>query len=260
LFGYEPGAFTDARTRKLGLVELADGGTLFLDEITEIDLSTQVKLLRVLDTKKFRRLGGDVEISVDLRIAAATNRDLVEVVRRGEFREDLYYRLNVVEINIPPLRERRGDIDKIASWYFDFFRRKFAKPGLELSAAAWQMIRQYAWPGNVRELINVLERAVLLSTGNTIDRDDLPIEHASPARTVKVAVENNATVDIDLPENGISLDAVERALIEKTLELTRGNVSRTAALLGLSRGALRNKLDRYNINPKKYHGPALITS
>ncbi len=260
LFGYEPGAFTDARSRKLGLVELADGGTLFLDEITEIDLSTQVKLLRVLDTKKFRRLGGDVEISVDLRIAAATNRDLTEVVRRGEFREDLYYRLNVVEINIPPLRDRRGDIDMIAAWYFDFFCRKFAKPDLELSPEAWQMIRKYTWPGNVRELINVLERAVLLSAGDLIDRDDLPIENTTPAQTVNVVVENNASVDIELPENGISLDTVERALIEKTLELTRGNVSRTATLLGLSRGALRNKLDRHNINPRKFHGPALVTN
>jgi two-component system NtrC family response regulator len=258
LFGYEPGAFTDARSRKLGLVELADGGTLFLDEITEIDLATQVKLLRVLDTKKFRRLGGDIEISVDLRIAAATNRDLAELVRRGEFRKDLYYRLNVVEINIPPLRERRGDIDKIAAWYFDFFSRKFAKPGLELSPAAWQMIRQYAWPGNVRELINVLERAVLLSAGDLIDRKDLPIEDAAPARTINIVVDNNASVCIDLPENGVSLDIVERTLIEKTLELTRGNVSRTAELLGLSRGALRKKLDRHHINPKKFHGPALV--
>jgi DNA-binding NtrC family response regulator len=258
LFGHEPGAFTDARSRKLGLVELADGGTLFLDEITEIDLATQVKLLRVLDTRKFRRLGGEAEISVDVRIAAATNRDLAELVRQGEFREDLYYRLNVVEILIPPLRERAEDVDRLAAYYFDMFRRKFAKPDLELTADAWQLLRQYPWPGNVRELINVLERAVLLTKDNIIEAADLPIESPAPERSVEITVDNNATVHMELPADGLSLAVVERTLIEKTLALTRGNVSRTAQMLGLSRGALRNKLARHNINAKKFHGPPLI--
>jgi DNA-binding NtrC family response regulator len=212
----------------------------------------------VLDTRKFRRLGGEMEISVDVRIAAATNRDLAETVRQGEFREDLYYRLNVVEIRIPPLRERAEDIDRLAAYYFDTFRRKFAKPDLQLTADAWQLLRKYPWPGNVRELINVLERAVLLTTDNIIESADLPIESPAPERAIKIAVDNNATVHMKLPEEGVGLAVVERALIEKTLELTRGNVSRTAQMLGLSRGALRNKLARYNINAKKFHGPALI--
>jgi transcriptional regulator with PAS, ATPase and Fis domain len=258
LFGYEPGAFTDARSQKLGLIELADGGTLFLDEITEVDLSTQAKLLKVLDTKRFRRLGGDVEISVDVRVVAATNRDLKQVVRRGEFREDLYYRLNVVEINVPSLRDRREDIDMIVAYYFDFFRRKFNKPDLELESDAWALIREYPWPGNVRELINVLERAVLLSAGPSIGRDDLPIEKAAGPGEARVAA-NDVSVELELPDGGVSLDRVEKALIEATLERTRGNVSKAAVMLGLSRGALRNKLARHDIDPRTFHGPLLVT-
>lgn len=257
LFGYEPGAFTDARARKLGLIELADGGTLFLDEITEVDLTTQAKLLKVLDTKRFRRLGGDAEISVDVRVVAATNQDLKEVVRRGEFREDLYYRLNVVEIPIPPLRERKTDIDIIAAKYFDYYRRKFNKPDLELTPEARAAIGEYHWPGNVRELINVLERAVLLSTGTTIGRDDLPIERTTRPRTVEITADD-VSIEIELPEEGVSIDRVEKALIEQTLKRTRGNVSRAAVMLGVSRGALRNKLARHGIEPHAFHRP-LIT-
>jgi DNA-binding NtrC family response regulator len=259
LFGYEPGAFTDARSRKLGLIELADGGTLFLDEITEIDLSTQAKLLKVLDSKRFRRLGGDTEISVDVRVVAATNSALQERVRRGEFREDLYYRLNVVEIRIPPLRERRADADLIAAHYFDFYRRKFNKPDLELSDGAWSLIREHSWPGNVRELINALERAVLLSTGPVIARNELPVEEKTAPRTVALAADDSV-IDIDLPEDGVSLDRVERALIEETLKRTRGNVSRAAAMLRISRGALRNKLARHKIDPHSYRGRVLVES
>jgi DNA-binding NtrC family response regulator len=258
LFGYEPGAFTDARAQKLGLIELADGGTLFLDEITEVDLPIQAKLLKVLDTKRFRRLGGDVEISVDVRVVAATNRDLKEVVRRGEFREDLYYRLNVVEIKVPSLCDRREDIDMIVAHYFDFFRRKFNKPDLELEDHAWALIREYSWPGNVRELINVLERAVLLSAETSIGRDDLPIEKAAGPSEMRVTADN-VSVAFQLPEGGVSLDRVEKALIVKTLESTRGNVSKAATMLGLSRGALRNKLARHDIDPRIFHGPTLVT-
>jgi transcriptional regulator with PAS, ATPase and Fis domain len=259
LFGYEPGAFTDARTRKLGLIELADGGTLFLDEITEVDLSTQAKLLKVLDAKRFRRLGGDSEISVDVRVVAATNRDLQQCVRDGEFREDLYYRLNVVEIHIPPLRERREDADLIAAHYFDFFRRKFNKPTLELSDDAWSLIRQYGWPGNVRELINALERAVLLSNGPEVTRSELPVEPKSVPRTVAIAADN-AVIAIELPDDGVSLDRVESALIVETLKRTRGNVSRAAEMLRISRGALRNKLSRHKIDPHAYRGRVLVES
>jgi DNA-binding NtrC family response regulator len=257
LFGHEPGAFTDARAQKLGLIELADGGTLFLDEITEVDLSTQAKLLKVLDTKRFRRLGGDVEISVDVRVVAATNRDLKEIVRVGEFREDLYYRLNVVEIHIPPLRERREDIDLIAACYFDFFRRKFSKPELELSPGGWSLIRDYPWPGNVRELINVLERAVILSTGRLIEENDLPVHKPSKSRSMQVCADD-VRIDFVLPDDGVTLEQVEKALIEETLKRTRGNVSRAAVMLGVSRGALRNKLVRHKIEPHVYHGPTPV--
>ncbi|MGD8412764.1 MAG: sigma-54 dependent transcriptional regulator [Candidatus Latescibacterota bacterium] len=257
LFGYEPGAFTDARSRKLGLIELAHGGTLFLDEITEVDLPTQAKLLKVLDSKRFRRLGGDAEINVDIRVVAATNRDLKETVRRGEFREDLYYRLNVVEINIPPLRERREDADLITAQYFEFFRRKFNKPDLELSDGAWALIREYEWPGNVRELINALERAVLLSNGPFLEKEDLPVRQSPKPRVVSVHADDTA-VEIDLPADGISIERVERALIEQTLKLTRGNVSRAAEMLGISRGALRNKLSRHRIEPRTYRGRVLV--
>jgi transcriptional regulator with PAS, ATPase and Fis domain len=136
LFGYEPGAFTDARAQKIGLIELANGGTLFLDEITEVDPVTQAKLLKVLDTRRFRRLGGERELEVDVRVIAASNRDILREVRAGRFREDLYYRLNVVQVTIPPLRERPGDIDRIAAWYLDHFRKKFGKTSVEFSAGA----------------------------------------------------------------------------------------------------------------------------
>jgi len=259
LFGYEPGAFTDARNRKLGLIELADGGTLFLDEITEIDLATQAKLLKVLDTKRFRRLGGDKEISVDLRVVAATNREMRQAVHAGEFRKDLYYRLNVVEISIPPLRDRREDTDLITAHYFELFRRKFNKPDLELSADSWELIREYSWPGNVRELINVLERAVLLSTGSVVQRADLPIEKAAPRRQAAVVIDD-AEVDISIPDDGVSLDRVEKRLIEETLKRSRGNVSKAATMLRISRGALRNKLDRHGIDPVAFRGPILVES
>jgi len=259
LFGYEPGAFTDARNRKLGLIELADGGTLFLDEITEIDLATQAKLLKVLDTKRFRRLGGDKEISVDVRVVAATNREMRQAVHAGEFRKDLYYRLNVVEISIPPLRDRREDTDLITAHYFELFRRKFNKPDLELSADSWELIREYSWPGNVRELINVLERAVLLSTGSVVQRADLPIEKAAPRRQAAVVIDD-AEVDISIPDDGVSLDRVEKRLIEETLKRSRGNVSKAATMLRISRGALRNKLDRHGIDPVAFRGPILVES
>jgi len=259
LFGYEPGAFTDARNRKLGLIELADGGTLFLDEITEIDLATQAKLLKVLDTKRFRRLGGDKEISVDVRVVAATNREMRQAVHAGEFRKDLYYRLNVVEISIPPLRDRREDTDLITAHYFELFRRKFNKPDLELSADSWELIREYSWPGNVRELINVLERAVLLSTGSVVQRADLPIEKAEPRRQAAVVIDD-AEVDISIPDDGVSLDRVEKRLIEETLKRSRGNVSKAATMLRISRGALRNKLDRHGIDPVAFRGPILVES
>ena len=252
LFGYEPGAFTDARSQKTGLIELADGGTLFLDEITEIALLTQAKLLKFLDTKRFRRLGGDQEISVETRIIAASNRDIRAEVQERRFREDLFYRLNVVEIRVPPLRERREDIDTIALHYLNAFKTKFAKPQLQLSAAARAMIRAYPWPGNVRELVNVLERAVLLCKTDLLEPEHLPIELPSHERRSVGLRRVEGRIEMDLPTGNVTMDEVELALIEATLRRTRGNVSRAAELMGISRGALRNKIEHFKINPRSF--------
>jgi two-component system response regulator AtoC len=212
LFGYEPGAFTDAKNQKIGLIELADGGTLFLDEITEVDLVTQAKLLKFLDSKKLRRLGGDREITVDVRVVAATNRDLREAVGKGEFREDLFYRLNVVEIHIPPLRERKEDIDAIAHHYLDYYKRKFNKSDVDLTPEAWSLIRSYPWPGNARELINVLERAVLLVPENGIRPEHLPIQMPAERRSLSID-RRGEDFDVTLPPGPIDLDRLERAVI-----------------------------------------------
>ena len=258
LFGYEPGAFTDARAQKIGLIELADGGTLFLDEITEIDPVTQAKLLKFLDTKRFRRLGGDREIAVETRVIAASNREIKDEVRVGRFREDLYYRLNVVEIRIPSLRERREDVETIANHYLESYKKKFGKPDLKVSAAARAMIRDYPWPGNVRELVNVLERAVLLCTEPLIEPHHLPIEMPTGTRRATAVRRSDGRIELELPTGVVTLDEVERALIEATLKRTRGNVSRAADLMGTSRGALRNKLTRYKIEARSFHRPPFV--
>lgn len=258
LFGYEPGAFTDARTQKTGLIELADGGTMFLDEITEIDPVMQAKLLKFLDTKRFRRLGGDREVSVETRIIAASNREIKDEVRDGRFREDLYYRLNVVEIRVPSLRDRREDIEAIANHYFTAFKKKFGKPELTVSAAARAMIREYPWPGNVRELVNVLERAVLLCKEPAIETHHLPIEMPTGSRRAQLVRRSDGCIEMELPTGTVTLDEVERALIEATLKRTRGNVSRAAELMGTSRGALRNKLTRYKIDARAFHRPPFV--
>jgi DNA-binding NtrC family response regulator len=257
LFGYEPGAFTDARTQKIGLIELADGGTLFLDEITEVDQTTQAKLLKFLDSKKLRRLGGEGEIAVDVRVVAATNRDLKQEVAAGNFREDLYYRLNVVEIHIPPLRERREDIDVVTNHYLEFYKKKFNKPRTRLTAEAWSLIRHYPWPGNVRELINVLERAVLLVPGDEIRPEHLPIQMPTGRDTLSID-RRGEDFDVTLPPGPVSLERLEHAVIEEMLRRTRGNVSRAAELLGMSRGALRNKITKYRIDTRALARPVAV--
>jgi len=248
LFGYEPGAFTDAKTQKMGLIELADRGTLFLDEITEVDTQTQAKLLKFLDSKKLRRLGGEAQIGVDVRVVAATNREIKEEVKQRNFREDLYYRLNVVEIEIPPLRERKEDIDMISIYYLGHYKKKFKKSYLHFTPDAQALLREYPWPGNVRELINVIERAVLLSRDATINKSVLPIEKKPDPHVISFSKEFDDFV-VTLPPEGISLDMIERKVIEATLIKTNGNVLRASQLLGMSRGALRYKLAKHKIRP-----------
>jgi DNA-binding NtrC family response regulator len=244
LFGHERGAFTDARQQKRGLFEIADEGTVFLDEIAEMTPALQAKLLRVLEEKAFRRLGASADVKVDVRMIAATNRNLEGQVKEGKFREDLYYRLNVLRIEMPPLRDRGRDVLLLAQHYVDVFRDEFRRGARRLSPAACEALLAYGWPGNVRELRNLIERAVLLAEGDTLEPSDFETLH-----TVH-AVANNAPVEpgqIDLPPEGLKLDDVERHLVTLALERTRGNQTRAAALLGLHRDQIRYRMEKYGL-------------
>jgi DNA-binding NtrC family response regulator len=235
LFGHEKGSFTGASQQRRGLFELAEGGTVFLDEVGEIPLGTQVKLLRVLESREFLRVGGAEPVKVDVRVLAATNRVLAEEVEEGRFREDLYYRLNVVRIVIPPLRARAADIPLLARTFLSHFAQEHNKPPLELSKKALAKLMQYHWPGNVRQLRNAIENLVLFSRGGEIDVDDLPADLLSgQSEDISVAV-------------GVPLDQVERKLIERTLVFTNGNRTRAAELLGISRRTLLRKLKELNM-------------
>jgi DNA-binding NtrC family response regulator len=241
LFGYERGAFTDAKKSKKGLFEIADGGSLFLDEVSSMKLSLQPKLLRVLETNVFRRVGGVTDVRVDVRVIAATNRNLWECVREGSFREDLYYRLKVMEINIPPLRERKEDILPLAKFFLESLNREFGKNIEGISKQAEELLLSYSWPGNVRELRNVMERAAILCTSSMIEPKHLPLELRQ--RESRVAV----PADLGDNPNDDSLEAAEKRHILKVLEKTGGNKSKAARLLNISRSTLREKLRQYGI-------------
>ncbi|CAB1369155.1 sigma-54-dependent transcriptional regulator [Denitratisoma oestradiolicum] len=235
MFGYEKGAFTDARQLKRGLLELADGGTLFLDEIGDLALTLQPKLLRVLETQTFRRLGGSREISVDVRFVAATHRNLPEMVKNGQFREDLYYRLNVGAIEVPPLRARREDILPLARYFLTEAARAVGSPTLALAPALESMLESYAWPGNVRELRNVLERAAILCAEDTVTTLQLPREIVGCCAALAVPSEQSDQPFLDLA-------AMEQHYIQRVLDSVGGNKTRAAELLGITRLTLRNKL------------------
>ncbi|MDQ3799669.1 MAG: sigma-54 dependent transcriptional regulator [Acidobacteriota bacterium] len=245
LFGHEKGSFTGAVGEKKGLFEVADSGTLFLDEIGELDVSLQAKLLRALQEKQIRRVGGTREINVDVRVVAATNRDLLKMTQDGRFREDLYYRLNVLSIEIPPLRERSSDIPVL----IDFFIRKHMKNSSHkikgLDPAARKLLLDYSYPGNVRQLESALERAVLLAEGDTITVDDLPPEMQSNER-VGAAVGNGDT-NFKLPPNGINFEEVERSLILQAMDRTDYNITKAAKLLGLTFRTLQYRLEKFGI-------------
>ena len=236
LFGYEKGAFTGADSRKIGIFEQASGSTLFLDEVGDLKKDLQVKLLRVLQEREILRVGGTERLKVDLRIVAATNHDLERAVRDGAFREDLYYRLNVIPIVLPPLRVRRTDIPLLV----EHFLKKYADPSRPRSASreALEMLMAYDWPGNVRELEAVIERALLLGESDQLLPADLP----AAVRTR--AVSPREGVPIEIPEAGIDLEALERSLILKALERAGGNVTRAARLVGLSRRTLQYRLEK----------------
>ncbi|MEK7823514.1 MAG: sigma-54 dependent transcriptional regulator [Candidatus Eisenbacteria bacterium] len=235
LFGHEKGAFTDASDAKKGLVELCDGGTLFLDELADMVLPTQAKLLRFIDHRNFKRVGGAQDISVDIRIVAATNKDLEAEVRAGRFRSDLYFRLKVVSIPLPPLRERGDDILLLARHFVREFSRKFQKHFADLAPAAQQLFLSYRWPGNVRELKNVIERVVLLEDGDRLEVEHLPSE----LQGRRVAGDEA----IPLP----TLAQMEADHISEVLRLTAGNKSRAARILGISRQGLIEKLRRLRV-------------
>jgi DNA-binding NtrC family response regulator len=246
LFGHERGAFTDARQQKRGLFEQADQGTLFLDEIAETVPTLQAKLLRFLEEKAFRRVGGAADIVVDVRVIAATNRDIEQSVKDGKFREDLYFRLNVFRIRMPSLRERREDIGPIAEHFVRTYAREFRRPAPRLTPEAIRRLEAHDWPGNVRELRNVIERAVLLADGSTLtpaDFDNLQTFAAQPAASSTIAPDGG----IALPETGVHLDEVEKRLIELALERTRGNQTRAAGLLGLHRDQIRYRMEKYGL-------------
>jgi len=238
LFGYEKGAFTGAAASKPGKFELADKGTLFLDEIGDVPPATQVKLLRVLQEREFERLGGTKTIKVDVRLIAATNRDLRAALEQGTFREDLYYRLNVVPIDIAPLRERKEDIPDLVNLFISRFAGDSGKTIEAISAEAMQILVNYHWPGNVRELQNIVERACALAKGNRLEADDIHLD----VRPAKAA---NGAPGF-LPE-GLTLEQWEDEMVQEALRRANGNKSQAARLLGLSRNALRYRLSKIGI-------------
>ncbi len=242
LFGHEKGAFTGAHRRKDGRVLLADGGSLFLDEVSEMSLGMQVKLLRVLQEREISRVGGEEVIKVDVRVIAATNRDLIQDMEEGRFREDLYYRLNVVTLHVPPLREREEDIPLLAQHFLGMFAEKNHKKIRNITPQAMDRMLKYGWPGNVRELMNAIERAVVLARSEYLDEEDLP-------PVVKDEELKSQDVTPKSVPGSPSLDEVEKATILKTLEASRGNKSETARRLGITRKTLHKKLKKYGAMP-----------
>ncbi len=231
LFGHEKGAFTGAQYRRKGRLEMADGGTLFLDEVGTISLRTQVELLRVIETKRFTRLGGSKPTEVDFRIICATNQSLEELMAAQKFRQDFYYRINVLSIDLPPLRERREDIPLLAQHLLEKYSLQMNRPFREISPEAMDLLLSYGWPGNVRELANALERAMVIGRTSVIRADDLPIRDSSPT--------GMAAVD--------SLADMERLHIKNILERTGGNVKQSARILGIDRATLYNKIKKYDL-------------
>ncbi len=241
LFGHEKGAFTDAKTAKKGLFELADGGTIFLDEVGDMPQGLQAKLLRFLEERTFRRVGGTKEISVDVRIIAATNRDIEQAIVWGTFRSDLMFRLNVIPIYLPPLRDRGDDLKLLTQHFVTGFSKEFRKPITEIDDEAYKKLYGYTWPGNVRELRNVLERAVLLCKGETLGADDIILGR------VDQTVAGSDASGIVLPPGGIELRELENKLIRQALARTSNNQTQAAKLLHLSRDAFRYRLEKLGL-------------
>jgi DNA-binding NtrC family response regulator len=236
LFGHERGAFTDAKQQKRGLFEVAEGGTVFLDEIAEMVPALQAKLLRVLEEKSFKRVGGAQDIRVDVRVIAATNRNLEEEVKAGRFREDLFYRLNVLPISLPPLRQHLDDVPALLAFYIDGFNREFRKNVKGVSPSALKLLQGYGWPGNIRELRNAVERAMLLAGKEWLEPTDFPLN-----------ARGGASVGFELPPQGVELEVLERSLVIQALERCAGNQTRAAALLGMNRDQIRYRIEKFGL-------------
>ena len=240
LFGHEKGAFTDAKTSKKGLFELADGGTVFLDEVGDMEVGMQAKLLRFLEDRTFRRIGGAKLIPVDVRIISATNKDLLKAIEEKVFRNDLYYRLQVIPIFLPALRERRDDILVLAHHFIDVFTREFNKPTKGISNMAEKLLVDYDWPGNIRELKNVIERAIILGNDENLLLENLPLEIVAKASQPGVSM-----ATFKLPPEGIDIEEVERELIKQSLEITDWNQSKAAKKLNLGIDAFRYRMKKF---------------
>ena len=244
LFGHERGAFTDARLQKKGLLEMADGGTVFLDEIGEMTPGLQAKLLRFLEEKSFKRLGGSHDIRVDVRVVAATNRNLEGEVAKHRFRSDLFFRLNVLPIEMPPLRSRPDDIPLLVEYFIDAFNNEFRKHVQGATPAAHSVLRSYGWPGNVRELRNVIERAMLLSDGESLDARDFTVTSGAVS----------ASDDFELPANGVDLEKLERSLVVQALKRSGGNQTKAGTFLGLNRDQIRYRIEKFGLATGIAHG------
>lgn len=240
LFGHEKGAFTDAKTSKKGLFELADGGTVFLDEIGDMEVGMQAKLLRFLEDRTFRRIGGGKVIPVDVRIISATNKDLLKAIEEKTFRNDLYYRLQVIPIFLPSLRERKDDILVLANYFIEMFTREFNKPTKGISSMAEKLLVEYNWPGNIRELKNVIERAIILGNDENLLLENLPLEIVAKGSQVAMPM-----ATFKLPPEGIDIEEVERELIKQSLEITDWNQSKAAKKLNLGIDAFRYRMKKF---------------
>jgi len=264
LFGHEKGAFTDAKAMKKGLFETANGGTLFLDEIGELSPLLQAKLLRVLEDQVIRRVGGVRDMQVDVRVIAASNRDLEKAVREGHFRQDLYYRLAIIAIFIPPLRERTEDILPLVEFFIDWYNRKFKKSVRGITPETRRLLLAHNWPGNVRELKNSIERAMILEDESILRPVYMPFAVGEAARSGLTAFEHSSTPAdgggkplangrvlprLYIPEEGTSLEEVERAMVELAMRQANGNQTHAARLLDISRDALRYKLKKFDLVP-----------